>query len=606
EVAALLAGSESPVDRAVGAFLQQDFHQSLAWCDGVLKTEPEHGPAQLHRARALHNLGRIDQALAAFRELVKAHPDFPEAWAALAHALRFSGREEAACQAYERALALSPGLHQARMNLGVTWLNLDRAEQAQVCFEQLLDRNSDDVEAMVYLGLALRLSGQNAMARRRLTRALRLAPGHPDAHRYLAGLYNQAGEVNEALSHLRQAMAARPDDPDLMAELADIHELSSDMAEAQAAVDRGLALAPEHPQLNLMAARLARRDGNLTQAEQRLRSIPPVALPPRLALQRAQEMGLVLDRLEQADEAFEAFVEANRLAARDGRMNSVDRNAFGSALRTIDQGLNGQTVDLETEEDSGADLIFLIGFTRSGTTLLDTFFKARQDVITVEEKPTIERVIDEAGLEALGCDAVAALSPVERAALRKRYRQYLAAYIPRDWKGWVIDRMPLRLIHVALLHQLFPRARFLLAERHPCDVILSNFMQIFEPGDALVHCDTLDSTVYLYDQVMRVWQRIRPMVADRLVSIRYEALVNDPEGELRRLCDELGWPFDPTMLDREQRISAAGRVRTASYQQVHEPIYGRAAGRWQRYAAHFEAHRDVLNPHLDALGYGSF
>jgi tetratricopeptide (TPR) repeat protein len=603
EVLALVATSEAPVDRAVEAFIQTRYAEALAWCEGRLKTAPDDAFAQLHRARAVHNLGQHEAALGQFRTLVKAHPDFAEAWAACAHALRASGQEVAACQAYERALEQSPGLRQARLNLGITLLNQDRAAAAQQCFETLLDRNGDDVEAMVYLGLALRLNGQEAMAIRRLKRALILQPDHVEAHRYLAGLYNQAGQVDEALHHLRQALKRSPEDPDLIADLADIHELSSELDKAAEQVARGLKAAPMHPQLNLMAARLDRRAGDLEAAEQRLRSLDERAFPPRLALQLAQERGLVFDRLRKAEEAWPQFERANELAAGDGRLATVDRQAFPRALTVIGEGLDEVVSQAPVEDDDGSDLIFLIGFTRSGTTLLDTFFKARADLVTVEEKPTIERVIDMHGLQALGCQAVHAMSAEARSALRQRYRQFLGSWIPRQWQGAVIDRMPLRLIHAALIHQLFPRARFVLALRHPCDVVLSNFMQIFEPGDALVHCNTLASTAQLYDQVMQLWMRIEPLLGDRVIETRYEDLVGEPEAELSRLCRALDLDFDPAVLDRDRRVAAAGRVRTASYQQVHEPLYSRAVGRWQRYADHFEPHLELLAPHAARMGY---
>jgi len=603
EIMALVAASEAPVDRAVEAFIQGRHAEALAWCEGRLKADPADSFAQLHRARALHNLGQYEAALGQFRALARACPDFAEAWAACAHALRASGQEAAACQAYERALERSPGLRQARLDLGITLLNLDRAAAAQQCFEALLDRNSDDVEAMVYLGLALRLNGQEAMAIRRLKRALILAPGHVEAHRYLAGLYNQAGQVDDALNHLRQALKHRPEDPDLIADLADIHELSSQLDQAAEQIAPGLKIDPGHPQLNLMAARLDRRAGDLAAAEQRLRRLDERAFPPRLALQLAQERGLVFDRLGKADEAWPQFERANELAAGDGRLASVDRQAFPRALAVIGEGLDAVASRPPVEDDDGSNLIFLIGFTRSGTTLLDTFFKPRADLVTVEEKPTIERVIDLHGLQALGCQVVHAMTAEARSALRQRYRQFLGSWIPRHWQGLVIDRMPLRLIHAALIHQLFPRARFVLAQRHPCDVVLSNFMQIFEPGDALVHCNSLASTVQLYDQVMQLWARIEPLLGDQLVRIRYENLVEQPEAELASLCQALELQFDPTVLDRDRRVAAARRVRTASYQQVHEPLYSRAVGRWHRYADRFEPHLGRLAPHVSRMGY---
>ncbi|MBB6085864.1 tetratricopeptide (TPR) repeat protein [Wenzhouxiangella marina] len=608
EVMELVQAGETRLDRAVEAFIAGRPAEALAWCDGELAEHPDDAYAALNRARCLHNLGQPAEALEAFRRLVQAHPGLPEAWYSFAHALRAAGHEAPACQAYEEALKLAPGLRAARFNLGLTLLNLDRAEEAKACFERLLDANADDVEAMVHLGLALHMNGQSELAVRRLKRALMHAPGHPQAHRFLAGIYNQAGHAELALEHLEKALAAHPDDPELLAELADIHELSSRLDAARAAVERGLAQAPGHPQLRLMAARLDRRAGNLEAAHSNLSAVRPEALPPRLGLQHAQEAGLLMDRLGKADEAMLAFERANELAGRDGRKQAVDRQAFGRELERMGDWLQrGASARGELPgADRGEDLIFLIGFTRSGTTLLDTFFGPLAQVQSVEEKPTFERLIIDAARQGVAYPFdLDAMSVDELEGLRQRYRQHLGRFLPAGGAERTIDRMPLRLIHAATLGRLFPGARFLLAERHPCDVVLSNFMQIFEPGDALVHCDTLASTVSLYDAVMRLWWQTEPLVADRLVRVRYEALVADPETELRRSCAALDLEFDPAMLEQRHRGSSEKRVRTASYQQVHEPIYRRAASRWERYRAHFEPHLQQLEPHAERLGYPS-
>ena len=604
EAAALAGRHDGPVNRAVLAFSRGEFEDALAHCDKALAAAPDDGYARLHRARCQHNLGQRAAALEAFQALVGDHPECAEAWFACGHALRVTGREAEACQAYERALKCSPGLRSARLNLGLTCLNLDRASQARACFEMLLDRAPDDVEALIHLGLALHLDGQPRLAIRRLKRALGLAPDHPAAHRFLAAIYNQGGQAEEAGHHLQQALRVQPDDPDLWAELADIHELSSRLDDARQAMERGLALAADHPQLNLMAARLERREGNVEAARARLESIPAPQLPPRLALQHAQESAIVLDRLGQSDAAYAEMVQANQLAAGDGRLQGIDKQAFGRELTAISEWLPHAPPWPHAAGDRGHDLMFLIGFTRSGTTLLDTFFKPHPGIHTVEEKPTIERLIQD--LERGGARypvALDRLSESDREGLRQRYRGYLKPFLPAGWSGAVIDRMPLRLIHAAFIRRLFPEARFILAVRHPGDVVLSNFMQIFEPGNALVHCTTLASTVALYDRVMRLWHRIEPEVTDRLVKVGYESLVNDPDGQVRAVCRALAIEFEPAMIEGRQRAAASGRVRTASYQQVHEALYTRAAGRWERYRRHLQPFLDILEKHASQFGY---
>jgi tetratricopeptide (TPR) repeat protein len=604
EAIALVRQHDGAVNRAVEAFFDGRFDQALAHCESALAKAPDDGPARLHRARCLHNLGQRTTALDAFQALVNNHPGMAEAWYACGHALRANGREEAACEAYRKALNLSPGLRAARLNLGMTCLNLDRADQARACFEFLLDRWPDDVDALIHLGLALHLDGQSRPAIRRLKRGLILAPDHPAAHRFLAAIYNQSGDAEAARHHLERALGVQPDDPDLWAELADIHELSSRLDAAREALERGLRLAADHPQLNLMAARLARREGELDRAHGRLQAIPSQNLPPRLALQHAQELAIVLDRLDQAEAAYAQMIRANELAGHDGRLKSVDRGAFRRELDAIADWLPRAAPWASTTGDRGGDLVFLVGFTRSGTTLLDTFFKPHPDVHTVEEKPTIERVIQD--IEGAGGRypaALDALSEADREALRQRYRGYLKPFLPADRAARVIDRMPLRLIHAGFVQRLFPEARLLLAVRHPCDVVLSNFMQIFEPGDALVHCNTLASTVDLYDRVMQLWWQIEPPLGDRLIRVGYETLVHDPAAELEVLCGSLGIDFEPAMLEQRRERAATERVRTASYQQVNETLYTRAAGRWKRYRRQMEPFFDVLEPHARRLGY---
>jgi len=603
EAAALARQHGDSVNRAVEAFSRGRFEQALGHCEEALRLTPGDVHARLHKARSLHNLGQRAAALEGLQALVADQPEFAEAWYACGHALRANGHETAACEAYEKALDRSPGLRSARLNLGMTCLNLDRADQARACFEFLLERSPDDIDALIHLGLALHMDGQARLAVRRLKRALALAPEHPAAHRFLATIYNQAGQADLARHHLEQALRVLPDDPDLWAELADIHELSSRLDAAQQALERGLRLARNHPQLNLMDARLQRRQGQLESALQRLRAIPAQYLPPRLALQHAQELAIVLDRLDQADAAHDQMVRANELAGRDGRLKSVDRGAFRRELDTISEWLP-RAARWPAGSDRGDDLVFLIGFTRSGTTLLDTFFKPHPGVHTVEEKPTIERVIQD--MERGGARYPAdldTLSNRDRDALRQRYRESLEPWLPSGWTGRVVDRMPLRLIHAPFIRRLFPDARLLLAVRHPCDVVLSNFMQIFEPGNALVHCNTLASTVDLYDRVMQLWSRIEATLDDRLVRVGYESVVHDPQAELERLCRVLDIEFLPAMLEQRRERVAAERVRTASYQQVDEALYTRASGRWIRYRRHFEPFYDRLDPHARRLGY---
>lgn len=603
--AAELAVTDDPVDHAFRAHLAGDFENAAELARRALQERPDDHHALLHLARALHNLGHATAALAALEKAVQVRPDFAEAWYALAHALRAGGRMNDAMNCYLRAIEQAPGLRQAWLNLGITRFNLDDAQGALTCFEELLDRDPDDLEALIHSGLTLQLAGDLPAARNRLERAVVQAPTDPRAHRFLAAVCNEIGDGETAINELELAIELEPRDPELRAELAGVLELSSRLDEMAETLRQGLALAPGHAGLNLEAARLARRRGQPDQALKRLGAIDPGTLPPRLAQQYFHEASLNLDRLGDADQAIEAMHQANSITAREPRARSVDRSRFFRHVDLVGEWARKQRSGAQASGSEGDDLCFLFGFPRSGTTLLETMLDIHPQAASVEEKPTIESLVELLDRDFGGYpEAIDRLGPSDLEQLRHAYRQRLSAWLPpSDQPRMIVDKMPLRLLEAGFIHRLFPAARMILALRHPCDTVLSNYMQLFDASEAMIHTTSLEGTVRLYDAVMSAWPPIERLVSNRLTRLRYEDLVDSTESELQRLCRFLGLGWDDSLLDPRHRAAGRERVRTASYQQIGEAVYRRAVGRWQRYRSHLEPHLPVLKVHADRFGY---
>jgi Sulfotransferase family len=167
-----------------------------------------------------------------------------------------------------------------------------------------------------------------------------------------------------------------------------------------------------------------------------------------------------------------------------------------------------------------------------------------------------------------------------------------------------VDKMPLNTIDVGLIHRLFPRARILLALRHPCDVVLSGFMQAMKPNAAMVLFDSLASTARFYAQVMGLWLQYREVLPLSVLTVRYEDLVADLPGETRRILEFLDLPWDDAVLGYAEHARTRA-IATPSYHQVVQPIYWRSVGRWRNYADAFENVLPVLQPFVDAFGYTS-
>jgi len=253
----------------------------------------------------------------------------------------------------------------------------------------------------------------------------------------------------------------------------------------------------------------------------------------------------------------------------------------------------------------GPTPVFLIGFPRSGTTLLDQILDAHPGLTTLEEKPAVDVVRHAVAAMPGGYpSALAGLDAAAISRLREVYFHEVARYADPAAPGrTLVDKMPLNTIDVGLIARLFPNARLLLALRHPCDVVLSGFMQAFKPNPAMVQFTSLARSATFYAEVMGLWRQYEAVLPLTVLPVRYEDLVVDVEGETRRILEFLGLPWNDAVLQYAERAKSRA-IATPSYHQVVQPIYTRSVGRWRRYREAFEAVLPLLQPSIEAFGYG--
>jgi hypothetical protein len=191
----------------------------------------------------------------------------------------------------------------------------------------------------------------------------------------------------------------------------------------------------------------------------------------------------------------------------------------------------------------------------------------------------------------------------EARGLRDFYFDRVAAISPCAPDQWIVDKHPLHMARMPLIHRLFPDAKIVFVERHPCDAVLSCFMANFQPNLAMRSFTDLEETARIYDAVFDAWTRAETLLPIDVHRIRYERMVADLEGEMRGLLEFLGLAWDDKVLDNRASASRRDHVRTASYSQITEPIYTRASGRWQRYRAHLEPVLPILAPWAERMDY---
>jgi hypothetical protein len=208
-------------------------------------------------------------------------------------------------------------------------------------------------------------------------------------------------------------------------------------------------------------------------------------------------------------------------------------------------------------------------------------------------------------LHGTGPQALLRLSDSDLESLRALYwtetERYLGAR--RHSAKVVVDKNPFYSTRTALIHLLFPDARFVFALRHPRAVILSCFMQPFGRNPALANFTSLLGSAGQYQRVMRLWLQYRRYLPLQVHELRYEALVADKEARLRETLEFLGLPWDDTLSDHVSHARKRGRIYTPSYHQVSQPIYTDAVDRWRNYEKYLAEAGDLVQPFVTEFGY---
>ncbi len=522
-----------------------------------------------------------------------------------------SGRLERAQTFYREYLAARPDDAGGHHLFGLLALQMERFDEAAEMFRRAVELNPDFAEAHNNLGNALQQTGDAAAAIAAFRRATESDPGLFDAHYNLAGALRAAGNVEAAEESYRQALEIIPDNVPALGNLAALLEGLNRTEDAQTIAEKGLGTAPSDPLLNLTAAKLDRRAGRVDAGIERLAALLAHPIDQDMEIGGRFELGHLYDRAGRADDAYGQFARANRMQRRKSRRQGIDKNRYLAAVEILSRRFSREWVAGWTTAADHHDTtpVFLVGFPRSGTTLLDNILGGHSKITVMEEKSPVTDMRNAAARLPGGYpECLADLSADDIGDLRRVYFAAAAKHVDLEAikdDGVLADKMPLNIVDAGLIVRVFPGARFILSLRHPADVALSCFMRAFAVNEPMANFFSLDDAARLYETVMGLWRRYLDIMPITCHAIRYEDLVADAEGEVRRVLDFLKLDWRPDMLDFAARVRKSGAVSTPSYAQVSEPIYTRACGRRRRYADYLAPVMGRLRPFIEEFDYST-
>jgi Tfp pilus assembly protein PilF len=542
----------------------------------ISKTPASDGEVMTAVNAALAN-GDTGRAVQLARSAVGQGVENPLLLNLTAHGLEVEGRLIEAMGLLDRAFRLAPADPTILNAIGSNYSKQGRPDEALRAFDTAISVMPSYAPAHNGRGLALEILGDGDGAWASLETAARLEPQYPDPPGALAALALQ-----------RQ-----------------------DWPAVRAYAERALRLDPHQPAAILSLAALELREGAHAAVVARLQ---PLLQRGGLApLHEASAQRLLADALDaegRAGEAFPAYAAANRLLrhahqatfGREGVEGGVAlterlRAYFEAAPASAWKGAPGAA----GEGDKVTGHAFLVGFPRSGTTLLEQVLASHPGIVALEERNTLGDV-GAFFFENVELDRLAKLKKADAERLRAEYWGRVRENGVEPEGKLFVDKLPLATLWLPYVAKLFPKAKVLFARRDPRDVVLSCFRRRFMVNGALYAFTELDELARFYAGTMGLAEVYREKLPLDWLVHRHEDLVEDFDKEVQAICAFLGVEWDTAMRDFAETAKRRD-VRTPSAPQVRRGLYREGMGQWRAYAEGMAPVLPTLEPWVERFGY---
>jgi tetratricopeptide (TPR) repeat protein len=569
--------------------------------------DPRLGTLEARAKRALGD-GHMAEAEKLVLEVLEYAPRRVGALATLYKLRNAQCKLKSATTLVQRIVRLEPGNFWATNELTLLLLQQRDLAQALYYARNAIRIDPHNAQSHALMGMALTEARQPAIGAYHYEKALQLLGNRtPVLLANLALCLRNQGNMQQARELYREAHAAQPDNLDVLLGWARLEEADRKLPEALELLDRVAAVEPRNPRQLLLRAGVLGRQGQPAEALAVLDHIATERPTPEAA--ELLEKGALLDKLERYDEAFAAFdAGKQRLREVSGQVyQEQEARLYCTRLKAFFIAARMASLPRATRRTDVAQPLFVLGFPRSGTTLLQQSLTVHPRIapgnepsIMVETAQRVPRTLD-SPLDYP--DALAELWMGDHRddldVLRDFYLRKAAQLgILPPGAAWFTDKMPLNETEPGLIHLLFPHSPLLHVTRHPLDVVLSMHATMLTHG---YYCATaLDTAARHYALIDDLVQHYRRELELRYLRVRYEDLVDRQEATMREVFAFIGETFDPACLAFHENQRYA---HTASYAQVAQKLYDRSRYRYRNYLKRLEPVIPILQPAIERMGY---
>ena len=607
---------------------KNDFERSEKIMRTVVQIAPEYPNAQEDLGTVLMNLKKWEEALPFLQEAIKSKPNSAGAFFKLGGALKSLGRHEAGDAALTHAAKLSP--MQANLEKATKLFAEEKYRESEVAAKAVLADNPKDVNAGLLLariaiharaykeaekllrkvveyaprftlawhelGAALREQHRDQEAAEAMEISLKMDPNDSTTHYQYGAALAMAGRTEESARAYQRSVELDPKQAGAHVGLGHVLKTLGDQAGGIAAYRAAIDLKPNLGEIYFSLSNLKTFRFAADEIDDMVNRIGQESLPSTSVVHFAFTLGKAFEDNGDYDRAFEYYIQGNEENRKSIIYDPVQTEV---AHRKMKETFSAEFFERIEETQTGIkdpDPIFIVGLPRSGSTLIEQILASHSLVEGTSELPDlgiVSQMVSNKQKGRIFPGGILEMSDNEITELGQRYLDRTKRH--RHGTPYFTDKMPNNFAHVGLLQAILPNAKIIDARRHPLDSCMGCFKQHFAKGQTFTYDLFELGEFYLeYDKLMKHWDKVLP---GKVLRVQYEDVVSDLENEVKRILNYCNLPFEKGCINFHETKRA---VRTASSEQVRQPIYNQSINTWKKFDAHIQDLKEILSPLLDS------
>ena len=504
-------------------------------------------------------------------------------------------RNQEAEDIYRSILKRDPNHVEAARLLARIAMDHERYGEAEIFLTHALQNAPDYARAWVDLVNAQQQQDKYDEATKSALELLRITPDSPESHMMYAGVIGSAGRHEEAIMAYEKAIALEPEKPGAFSSMAHHLKTIGRQDKAIAAYRQSIAIKPDHTESYWSMANLKTFQFDNEEIDAMQALLLEKDLPDASRVHVYNALGHEYESRKDYPKAFANFSACNQLRRKSESYDPVETETQHEKIIAI---FNKKFLDQTAAEVSEVSPIFIIGLPRSGSTLIEQILASHSQVEGTHELSDLPRTMQSArrrgSIHKSFPESIEHLGLEQWAEIGQDYLKSTQKY--RTDRPFFVDKTPNNFIFAGVLKLALPNAKIINARRHPLDSCFGSYKQLFASGQPFTY-DLFELGEYYleYQHLMEHWHEVIP---NFILDVHYEKVVNDLETEVKRMLDFCGLSFEENCLRFYETERA---VKTASSEQVRQPLYSSSVNLWRNYENNLGDLIDILQPLLIKL-----